>query len=93
MMLRRVAAGVRTRQSRLLKTCGGGGVRGASLRKNPVRRLGAAADRNRGSYLRIFRRVPAVSAFVCSLFHVLILATVVSNSSAMDDSVSPRLTR
>ena len=42
---------------------------------------------------RIFSFVPAAIELPCRRFQLLIFATLVSKSSAIDESVSPRLTR
>lgn len=46
-----------------------------------------------GIYRAIFRRVPATTPFPRSLFRLLMRATVVSNNRAIEERVSPRLTR
>ena len=46
----------------------------------------------RRNYRTIFKRVPTVRELLRSWFQLLSLATVVSNSSAILNSVSPRLT-
>ena len=49
--------------------------------------------RQRAALAIIRSLVPAAMVLPCRRFQLLIFATLVSKSSAIDDSVSPRLTR
>ena len=83
------------RRADLLEICAGRAQKIAGLAMPTRDEDGNFFPANAGShpYLTIFRRVPAMSALLWSLFQLLSLATVVSKSSAIENSVSLRLTR
>ncbi len=72
--------GGRDKRSQILRPCP------ASMYALPTRRY---LERD----ALIFNRWPGVMTLPRSLFKLLILATVVSNRRAIEDSVSPRFTR
>ena len=56
-------------------------------------RDGGICDVDYSTAVYTVRRWPGLIRFECNRFHCLIAVTLVSNNRAIDDNVSPRLTR